>query len=107
MIPRFTIFFFYFFLSILSVSAQWFFNFSAPSSLDINADEAVRIALISHSLHGGGIDANAICADLETTIRASTRKPVRVTLAPVDKNRTLLGWWYNPEIGRASCRERV
>lgn len=98
MIPRFTILFLCYFFSILSVSAQWFFNLSAPSSLDINADDAVRIALISHSLHGGGIDANAICADLETTIRTSTRKPVRVTLEPVDKNRTLLGWWYNPDL---------
>jgi len=79
----------------LSVSAQWFFQ--SATDLDVNGDGAIRIALISLPQHAG-IDTAAVCADLENTIKASkTSKPVRITFEPVTKNRTLLGWWYNPD----------
>jgi len=78
-----------------SAVAQW--PFQSATDLDANNDGVIRIALISPPQHSG-IEAAAICADLENTIKASsTRKPVRVTLEPLAKNRTLLGWWYNPD----------
>ena len=98
---RFSLFTFYlllftfYLLLSFSASAQWFFQSAAD--LDVNGDGVIRIALISPPQHSG-IDAAAICTDLENTIKASKAgKPVRVTFEPVAKNRTLLGWWYNPD----------
>ena len=94
---------FTFYLSLaLPLSAQWFFQ-SAPD-LDVNNDGVVRIALISPAQHAG-IDAATICADLEQTLKAAkVNKPVRVVLEPVAKNRTLLGWWYNPDLQPARAQ---
>ena len=70
------------------------------ADLDVNGDGVVRIAMLSRPQLSGGIDASLICSDLECMIKAAgSGKPVRVALEAVTKNRTLLGWWYNPDIG--------
>ncbi len=68
------------------------------ADLDVNGDGVIRMVLLSPPKHAGGIDASAICADLEGMIKAARPGvPVRVAFEPVAKNRTLMGWWYNPD----------
>ncbi len=75
------------------------------SDLDINHDGMIRVALISTPLQSGGIDALAICDDLENMIKASKPgKPVRVTHEPISRNRTLMGWWYHPDVQAARAQ---
>ena len=88
-----------YFALALSAPAQWLL--SSATDLDANGDGMIRIALISRPQHSE-IEAATVCADLESAIKASkTRKPVRVTFEPLTKNRTLLGWWYNPDTSEA------
>ena len=69
------------------------------ADLDINGDGVIRIALLSRAVQNGSVDASLICSDLESMVKASQPdKPVRVALEAIAKNRTLLGWWYNPDI---------
>jgi hypothetical protein len=75
------------------------------ADLDINGDGAVRIAMLSRPQQNGGVDASLVCADLESMVKATRPgKPVRVVLEPVAKNRTLLGWWYNPDTAADRAR---
>ena len=70
------------------------------ADLDVNRDGVIRVAMLSRPQQNGGIDASLICSDLESMIKATRPgKPVRVALEPISKNRTLLGWWYNPDSG--------
>ena len=69
------------------------------ADLDVNGDGVIRIAMLSRPLQNGNIDVALACSDLEDMIKATRPgKPVRVAFEPVSKNRTLLGWWYNPDI---------
>jgi len=69
------------------------------ADLDVNGDGAIRIAVLSAAQQSGGVDATVVCADLEGMIKAGRPgKPVRVAFEAIAKNRTLLGWWYNPDI---------
>ena len=75
------------------------------AGLDLNGDGAVRMVLLSPPKHAGGIDALALCGDLEGMIKAANPGlPVRVALEPVAKNRTLMGWWYNPDTSSARAQ---
>jgi len=77
----------------------------AGADMDVNGDGVIRIALLSPPMKNGGVDASIICADLEGMLKAArTGKPVRVVAEPVEQNRTLLGWWYNPDIAAARNR---
>ncbi len=68
------------------------------ADLDGNRDGMIRVAFLSTPLQSGGIEALAICADLENMIKASTPgKPVRVTHESITHSRTLMGWWYHPD----------
>ncbi len=73
---------------------------------DGNRDGMIRIALLSTPQQSGNIDAVDICADLENMIKASKPgKPVRVTHEPVtSRNRSLMGWWYNPDMQTARAQ---
>ena len=71
---------------------------SAAEDLDANRDGVIRVAWLSTPVQAGGIDAAAVCSDLEIMIKASKPdKPVRVVHEPVKLNRTLMGWWYHPD----------
>ena len=71
---------------------------SGAAELDVNGDGAIRIAVLSAAQQSGGVDATLVCADLEGMLKAGRPgKPVRVAFEPIAKNRTLLGWWYNPD----------
>lgn len=77
----------------------------AETELDVNDDGVIRVALLSLPLKNGGVDAAIVCADLEGMLKAArTGKPVRVALEPIEQNRTLLGWWYNPDLAAARNR---
>jgi hypothetical protein len=66
---------------------------------DANRDGVIRIALLSVPTHPGGTRADVICSDLESMIKASRPgKPVRVVAEPLTQTRTLLGWWYHPDL---------
>lgn len=82
--------------------------FSLPAwaaDFDVNGDGLIRIALLSVPEHAGGIRSELICSDLESMIKASKPgKPVRVVLEPLDKTRTLLGWWYHPDTRAARAQ---
>ncbi len=78
---------------------------AAAAELDANRDGMIRIALLAAPSHAGGIRAELICADLESMIKASAPgKPVRVVLEPLVKTRTLLGWWYHPDMETARAQ---
>ena len=71
---------------------------SPAEDLDANRDGMVRLAVLSVPQHSGGIEAEILCSDLETMFKASKMDmPVRVSFEPLGNNRTLMGWWYNPE----------
>jgi hypothetical protein len=73
--------------------------------LDVNGDGVIRMVLLSPPKHAGGIDAALICSDLEGMVKAaSPGVPVRVGFEPVANNRTLMGWWYNPDTQRARAQ---
>ncbi|MDD4016625.1 MAG: hypothetical protein PHV28_01655 [Kiritimatiellae bacterium] len=77
------------FLAPLSASAK---------NLDVNGDGMVRLAVLSVPQHPGGVEAEVLCSDLENMFKASKMDvPVRVSFVPLGNNRTLMGWWYNPE----------
>jgi len=85
------------FAGLLLCAAAYLPLFAAD--LDVNGDGVIRIAMLSRPQQSGGIDASLICSDLEIMVKATRPgKPVRVALEAVSKNRTLLGWWYNPDI---------
>ena len=79
---------------------------SAPAAeWDVNGDGMIRVALLSPPTHAGGIDAAEICADLERMVKAaSPGTPVRVVLEPVSQCRTLMGWWYHPDLQPARAQ---
>ncbi|MEI7900566.1 MAG: hypothetical protein WCK89_09940 [bacterium] len=75
------------------------------ADLDVNGDGVIRMVLLSPPKHAGGIDVSTICADLESMIKAAKPGvPVRVAFEPIVKNRTLMGWWYNPDTQPARAR---
>ncbi len=76
------------------------------ASLDLNGDGTARIALLSVPQHPGGLDAATLCADLDQAVKASRPgRPSRVTLEPLTRTRSLLGWWYHPD--EAAARDQV
>ncbi len=75
---------------------------AVSADLDVNGDGVIRVMVLSAPQHAGGIAAADFCSDLEGMIKASRPGlPVRVALEPVTKNRTLMGWWYNPDLQSA------
>lgn len=71
---------------------------SFAADLDANRDGLIRLAILSTPLQAGGIDAAAICTDLELIVKASKPgKPARVVHEAVTQNKTLMGWWYHPD----------
>jgi hypothetical protein len=72
---------------------------ATAADLDINGDGVIRMVLLSTPKHAGGIEAATICADLESMVKAARPGvPVRVAFEPVAANRSLMGWWYNPDV---------
>ena len=78
---------------------------ASAADLDANGDGMIRVAFLSAPIQAGGIDSAAICSDLENMIRASNAgKPVRVTHESITRNRTLMGWWYHPDMAAARAQ---
>ena len=72
---------------------------TGAAELDVNGDGVIRMALLSTPRQSGGVDATAICADLEGMLKASKPgKPVRVVHESLERSRTLMGWWYHPDM---------
>jgi len=68
------------------------------AGMDVNNDGMIRLALVSARVQAGGIDMGVVGQDLADAVQAAKgRVPVRVVVEPLDKTRTLLGWWYHPE----------
>lgn len=92
------------YIALAAAAALLTHNVSAQD-LDINRDGAVRLAVLSVPTHPGGIEMGPVCADLENMVKASKPgRPVRVALDAVGNNRTLMGWWYDPENQTARVR---
>ena len=69
------------------------------ADLDVNDDGAIRVAVLSKPQPTANVDASLVASDLEGMLKATrSGKPVRVTFEPITQNRTLLGWWYNPDV---------
>ena len=77
----------------------------SAGDLDVNRDGAVRLAVLSVPMHPGGVEMGLVCSDLENMFKASKLdRPVRVAFDAVGNNRTLMGWWYDPENQPARTR---
>jgi len=77
----------------------------SAADLDVNRDGAVRLAVLSVPMHPGGVEMGLVCSDLESMFKASKLdRPVRVAFDAVGNNRTLMGWWYDPENQPARAR---
>lgn len=71
---------------------------ASAADLDTNRDGAVRLAVLSVPMHPGGVEMGVVCSDLENMFKnAKLDSPVRVAFEAVGNNRTLMGWWYDPE----------
>jgi hypothetical protein len=78
---------------------------AAVGDLDVNGDGFIRVAWLSTPVQTGGIEASAICSDLESMLKAAKPgKPVRVSFEPVALTRTLMGWWYHPDAQAARAQ---
>jgi hypothetical protein len=78
---------------------------ASVGDLDVNGDGFIRVAWLSTPVQAGGIEASAICSDLEGMIKAAKPgKPVRVALEAVTLARTLMGWWYHPDAQTARAQ---
>lgn len=91
-------------LALLLALAAWHVR-AAETDLDVNGDGVVRVAFLTAPSSKGSVDAALVCADLEGMLKsARTGKPVRVVLESSEQNRTLLGWWYNPDLAADRAR---